>query len=131
MRSLTIAGAVLGGLLLAPLASPAQAADEHELTARMGATAAYPQARGHADYESGEGHREFEVTLRGLASLAGRRITVRVHGDLVGRTVVRPSGWAHLERHRGVPGMAAGDVVRVRRGDGVLVSAGRLHREHD
>jgi hypothetical protein len=65
-----------------------------------------------------------------LASgLSGKTITVRVHGDLVGRTRVH-HGDAHLYRHRGLPRMAAGDVVRVRTGSGTLVSRGRLHRMH-
>ena len=119
------------GALLVPVAGPAQAV-EVDLAARMHATAAFPNARGHADYESGHEGREFDISIAGVRALAGRRLTVRVHGDFVGRMRVSRHGRAHLERHSGVPRMRAGNVVRVRTGTGRLVTYGTLHRDaHD
>ena len=126
-----LAGGAVGAVLV-PLAAPAQAV-EVDLEARMVSTAAYPNARGHAEYEAENGAREFEIHVRGVRSLAGKLLTVRVHGDFVGRMRVGPYGRAHLERHHGVPGMAAGHVVRVRTPSGNLVTRGvlRLADHHD
>ncbi|MGZ4493700.1 MAG: hypothetical protein ACXVWU_03270 [Nocardioides sp.] len=125
-----IAGGLLAAgtsaALLVPMAAPAQAV-EVELEARMHATAAFPHARGHAEYESDSHGREFEISVAGVRALAGRRLIVRVHGDVVGRMTVNHDGRAHLDRH-GVPRMAAGNVVRVRTGSGRLVTYGVLHR---
>jgi hypothetical protein len=117
------------GALVVP--APAQAV-EVDLHAQMQPTAAHPQARGHAEYESESSHREFEISIAGVRALAGRRLTVRVHGDLVGRMTVGPRGRAHLERHSSVPSTRSGNVVRVRTGSGRLVTFGTFHRDmHD
>jgi hypothetical protein len=118
------------GALLVPLAAPAQAA-EVDLDAQMQSTAAFPNARGHAEYESDSSGREFEISIAGVRALAGATVVVRVHGDLVGRMTVSSLGQAHLDRHSGVPSMQAGDVVRVRTGGGRLVTYGTLHRDAD
>ena len=126
--SALIAG--LAGVLLVPLGAPAQAA-EVDLEARTHSTSAFPNARGHAGYERDGGGREPHPGLAGVRAPAGHRVTVRVHGALVGRTTVGAAGRAHLERHSGVPGMSAGDVVRVRTAGDRLVTCGSLHRDHD
>lgn len=118
------------GALLVPLAAPAQAA-EVDVEARMHATAAFPNVRGHAEYESQGSDRDFEISIAGVRGLSGHRVTVRVHGASVGRMTVGSRGRAHLERHSGVPGMAAGNVVRVRTAAGRLVTYGTLHRHSD
>jgi hypothetical protein len=118
------------GALLVPLAAPAQAA-EVDLEAHMRSTAAFPNARGHAEYESDSNGREFEISIAGVRALAGHRLIVRMHGDFVGRMTVGSLGRAHLDRHSGVPRMAAGTVVRVRTGSGRLVTYGTLHRDLD
>jgi hypothetical protein len=118
------------GALLVPLAVPAQAA-EIDLEARMHSTTAFPDARGHAEFESESSANEFEISIAGVRALAGNRVIVRVHGDLVGRMTVGPLGRAHLDKHSGVPSMTAGDVVRVRTGAGRLVTYGTLHRDLD
>lgn len=122
-RSLIATGAA--GALVLSLAAPAQAAAT-DLETRMQPTTAAPQTRGHAEYEVDDDGRTFEISVTVGRRLAGARLVVRVHGDLVGSMTVRPSLGAHLERHRGVPAMTAGDVVRVRTGSGRLVASGTL-----
>ena len=120
----------IAAALLAP--ATAQAA-EVDLHARLHPGAAYPRAYGGASYESDHDGREMSVTVRGVKALAGKRLTVRVHGSLVGQMRVSALGIAHLHRHSGVPACSAGDMVRVRTAAGVLVVSGRLRadREHE
>ena len=131
-RSITgsLLAAGCAGALLVPLGAPAQAA-EVDLEARMHSTAAFLNARGHADYESDSHGREFEISIAGVRALAGTRVIVRVHGDFVGRMTVGSRGRAHLDLHSGVPSMTAGHVVRVRTAAGRLVTYGALHRHND
>jgi hypothetical protein len=114
--------------LLVPLAAPAHAA-EVDLQARMHSTLAFPNARGHAEHESHSSGRKFEISIAGVRALAGHRVTVRVHGTVVGRMTVGSSGRAHLNRHSGAPRMGAGNLVRVRTGSGRLVTSGILRRD--
>ena len=95
----------------------------------MTSTSYCPRAHGGAWYESHSGRREFEIHVWGLKRLAGKRVTVRVHGALVGRMLVSARGGAHLDRHGGVPAMAAGNRVRVT-WSGHLASSGRLRGMH-
>jgi hypothetical protein len=125
-----VAGGLLAvgtaGTVLVPLAAPAQAAETH-LAAGMTRTAAFPHARGHADYEAEHGLQHFDVELHGVGRLHGKLLTVRVHGTFVGRMRVSAEGEARLERSSGLPRMSAGDAVRVRTQGGQLVSRGTLH----
>ena len=68
--------------------------------------------------------------MHGIRTLAGTRVAVTVHGDFVGRMRVSQRGYAHLFRHRGMPGCSRGDVVRVRTRSGNLVSYGSLRHHH-
>lgn len=117
---------VATGALVLPLAAPAGAV-EVDLEAGMHATAAFPNARGHAEYESDSHGREFDISVAGIKALAGKQVTVRVHGDFVGRMTVRADGRAHLDKHSGVPKVSKGDAVRVRTGSGTLVTYGTFH----
>ncbi len=99
------------------------------MDAQTHSTSPYPTARGHAEYESDNGGREFEVSLTGLRTLYGHRVTVRVHGNVVGTITVNRYGRAHLERHSGVPTTDAGNLVRVRTASGTLVTYGTMHRD--
>jgi len=128
---LAVGGLVAAAVGTGIMSTQAQAV-EVDLAATMHATATYPSARGHAEYESGHEGREFEMSLVGLRPLAGHRVVVRVHGDVVAKPLVGPRGRVHVDRHAGVPRMVAGNVVRVRTVSGTLVSSGTLHRElHD
>ena len=124
-----VAGIAGTGLGLGPGAPVARAA-EIELEASMHASAVYPNAHGHAEYES-EASREFDLSLSGLKALAGQRVIVRVHGDVVGKPRVSAAGRVHLDRHSSVPSMSAGNVVRVATASGQPVSSGTLRPDHD
>lgn len=131
-----IAGAVLavatvGASTLVPIAAPAPArAHGVDLVARMRPTDAYPNARGGAWYESHQDWREFDIHVRGIKKLAGKRVRVTVHGDFIGRMRVSKYGRAHLHREDGVPVMHGGDRVRVRTKSGSLVTYGKLRTHH-
>jgi len=116
--------------LALPMASPAQAV-ERELEAHMHSTSAQPRAHGEAEFDQEGGFREFDISVHHIRGLAGHRVVVRVHGALVGRMRVRSDGFAHLDRHHGVPAMHSGDAVRVRIGGGRVISRGTLHRDTD
>ena len=116
-----------GAIVTGP--ASAQAADI-EIFAHMRPTSSYPNAHGGARYESHPGWREFEINVRGIQKLAGKTVTVRVHGTFVGRTRVSPHGRAHLHKQSGLPSMAAGDAVRVRNKSGTLVSRGKFRSMH-
>jgi hypothetical protein len=121
---------ILGAGLLLPTQAPAQAANL-DLEARMRPTVTFPKVHGHAEFEQEGGFREFEISIHHAGRLAGRVVVVRVHGTLVGRMRVHADGFAHLDRHLGVPSMSAGDVVRVRTKAGKLVSRGVLRVDPD
>ena len=64
-------------------------------------TTAYPAIRGRASaYETLEtdSHSAIRVTLWNARRLSGRRLTVYLHGQFVGRVRVGPRGHAHLVR---------------------------------
>lgn len=117
------------GALMVPMTAPAQAV-EIDLEAHMRPTGSFPHARGHAEYEAENGHREFEISIAGVRALHGRRVIVRVHGTFVGSMTVNQFGRAHLDRHTNVR-VHAGNVVRVRTGSGRLVTWGTFHRDFD
>ena len=123
-----LGAAAVAASVLVP-AAPAQAVDVH-LHAPMRATSAYPNAHGGARYEAHPGWREFELHLRGIHSLAGKRVIVSAHGSFVGKMKVTSYGTAHLWRHNSGPKMHAGDVIRVRTKSGKLVSRGTLRSMH-
>lgn len=101
-----------------------------DLEAHLVRSAAFPGAHGKADYEAEHGTRHFDIEIH-VARLHNRVVTVRVHGTMVGRMRVNSHGYAYLERHSGVPTMAAGNVVRIRTLKGMLVSHGTLHWDND
>ena len=116
--------------LVLPAASPAQAA-EIDLEAHLGPTAAFTHVHGEAEFEQQGSLREFNISIHRVRKLAGRTVVVRVHGTFVGRMRVHADGFAHMDRHAGVPGMSAGDVVRVRTKAGKLVTRGALRVDTD
>lgn len=112
--------------------APAQATalDNVELHAGLHHSAAFPRAHGRSEYDQEGAKRELDVTVR-VARLAGRSVTVRVHGTLVGRVHVSAGGVAHrewkTEHGDRVPTVSAGDVLRVTAPSGRLVVSGRYH----
>lgn len=127
---LTAAAVGAGGL-----APAANAATDVDLHAILSHSKAFPNATGHSDYERGGGQREVEVTVRHIAKLAGKRVSVYVNYKKVGTMLVNRYGVAHrewdTERGQYVPYASAGNPVRVRTASGTLVASGWYHREYD
>lgn len=133
-----LAMVTVGAGVLAPAAPVSSTGTDHMddfVWARLHHTKAYPNARGHAEYHADEDHHhpgmdeEFDVWVRGVKKLAGKRVRVFVHGDLMGRMRVTQHGRAHLHRHNGLPNIQEGWTVRVRTKSGKLVTYGKF-RSH-
>jgi hypothetical protein len=112
-----------------PAASqPDQCCGMH-LHARLSGSSAYPGAHGSADYQRDCCHREFTVNVRGISSLVGQALEVWANGTKVGTATVSSSGSLYFHRSgSGVPRLAAGDPVAVKRHSGTLVASGTLKR---
>ena len=102
------------------------------LGAALRGSSAYPNARGHADYDTGMmGRRHFGMDLWNLGGLAGKTLTVAAGGHNLATVRVGSGGRCHFGRSgSGVPRLSSGTVVRVRTSGGKLVASGTLHRRH-
>lgn len=129
IAALAVTGLTAGGLAVALGTAPAHAAVARDFNSRMVATSAHPSAHGHAEYDVDRSGREFEIRIVGIKGMPGRPLTVRAHGDLIGKMTVNRLGRAHLDRQIGVPAMTAGNSITVRTSTGSLVSHGTLHRQ--
>lgn len=131
LAGLATAAAIVAAGGVAPAASVAAEVDLHAVLSH---STAFPNATGHSDYERGSAGREVEVTVRHIAKLAGKRVTVYVNYKKVGTMLVNGYGVAHREwdtdRGQYVPYAAAGDPVRVRTASGTLIASGTYHREY-
>ena len=109
----------------AVVAAPAQARGT-TITATLHGAAAFPNATGSAKFKKDGAKREVEH----VRSLAGKRLTVFVHGTKVGTMLVGGLGNAHLNRStelgQAVPQVAAGNRVNVRTAAGALVATGKF-----
>jgi hypothetical protein len=134
MRSVRIRAAVTAAVAIGvtgwSAATPANAS-VGELEARLHGSGAYPNASGVSQFEPDSRGREIEVTVRHVAALAGKRLTVIVGGHRLGKVKVRSTGVAHGEweswEGKTVPSLSAGDRIRVRTPDGTLVVRGGYH----
>ncbi len=128
--------AVMGLGLVAP-AIPAgattarAAADFH---AALHGSSAFPNARGHSEYERSSAKREVEVTVTHLPGrLHGKRVVVFVNGQKVGTMLVHHTGTASgdwsTERGQRVPLAGSGSPCRVRTGSMTLIVSGTYVRE--
>jgi hypothetical protein len=124
---LAIAASAATVLASVPAEAQAAAGDTH---ADMHSTTAHPNAHGEVRYESRTGEREFDLYIRGIHELAGKRLTVHAHGALVGHMQVSPRGRAHLYQDTSVPVMHRHDSIKVRTPSGMLVTTGTLRRHH-
>jgi hypothetical protein len=126
-----LTAAAIGSAGLAPAANAATEIDLHSVLSHG---KAFPNATGQSEYERGGGHREVEVTVRHIAKLAGKRVTVYVNYKKVGTMLVNQYGTAHREwdtnRGQYVPYASAGNPIRVRTATGTLVASGTYHREY-
>jgi hypothetical protein len=122
-------------VLAVGVAVPAQAAVETDFFTFLRASDHFPGARGNSEYERQGTGREVEVTVTRIASLAGRRVSVRVNGHKVGTMRVSSRGRAHREwstaHGQSVPSASAGSPVRVRTAGGTLIVSGRYKLEPD
>jgi hypothetical protein len=114
----------------AAVAVPAAQARGTVITATLHGGAAFPNATGSAKFTKDGTKREFEAQVEHVRSLAGKRLTVFVHGTRVGRMRVGNLGRAQLSRStelgQRVPRVSAGNRVNVRTAGGTLVATGRF-----
>jgi hypothetical protein len=127
MKPLATAAAIM--MATAVVAAPAQARGT-TITAALHGSAAFPNATGSAKFKKDGAKREFEAEVEHVRSLAGKRLTVFVHGTRVGRMTVGNLGRAHLTRStelgQSVPQVSAGNRVNVRTAAGNLVATGKF-----
>jgi len=115
--------------------APTAQAAEVDLRARLDGSTAFLRASGFSEYDRNATERDVEVTVRNIARLAGKRVTVYVSGSKVGTIRVRAAGVAHrewdTERGQFVPIASAGDFVKIRTTAGSLVASGKFVRSGD
>ena len=91
---------------------------------------AYPNARGSAQYQAQPGQREFQAEVEHIASLAGKKVSFRVNGSLIGTRTVSSLGKAEISRNtefgQAVPHITHGSLVTVRNSAGRLIASGRF-----
>lgn len=117
-------------------ASAATAAADPEFYAAMHGSSAFPNARGHSEYERAGSSREVEVTLNNAPSRIRRHnVVVFVNLKRVGTMWVNRYGHAEREwktsRGQFVPWAGSGSPVRVRTTGMTLVISGHYHLEVD
>lgn len=127
--------AVMGLTLVVPAVSAGAATGiDPEFNARLHGSTAFPNARGHSEYERSSTHREVEVSVNNLPGrLRGHRVTVYVNRKRVGTMRVNSAGHAGREwstEHRQfVPWAGAGSPCRVRTASNRLIVSGTYVRE--
>jgi len=137
MSGRSIFGAAVGLLLIVMLfaallnAQPVRAKSTAVIKrAALSGSAAFPGVNGEAKWKSKGGERELEVQIQDATKLAGKRLTVRIGGKVVGHMKVNALGRARLVKstHAGqsVPTSVAGKAVKIRTSSGMLVASGRF-----
>jgi hypothetical protein len=127
MKPLAVVAAAV--MATAVVAAPAEARGTTIATTLHGSSA-FPNATGSAKFKRDGTQREFEAEVEHVRALAGKRLTVFVHGTKVGRMRVGNLGRAHLNRStelgQFVPQISVGNRVNVRTAAGTLVATGRF-----
>jgi hypothetical protein len=127
MKPLATLAAIMAAA--AVVAAPAQARGT-TISATLHGSGAFPHATGSATFKKDGTKREFEAEVEHVRSLAGKRLTVFVHGTKVGKMMVGGLGRAHLSRStelgQRVPRVSAGNRVNVRTAAGALVATGKF-----
>ncbi len=127
-------GLVAVGVVGLAVMVPASMAQTHhvDLTATLHGGVAFPTAGGNSVYDRGGGVREVTVTVTGISSLQGQRVSIFVAGKKIGSRLVGSSGTVQIERQtihgQPVPFASAGNFVRVRTAGGEQVALGKYHR---
>jgi hypothetical protein len=135
--SRSLMGAAVGLLLIAMMlavlvaAQPVRAKSTAVIKrAALSGSAAFPGVNGEAEWKAKEGERELEVQIQDAKKLAGKRLTVRIGGKVVGHMKVSALGRARLVKStqagQSVPRSVAGKGVKIRTGGGALVASGRF-----
>jgi hypothetical protein len=143
MRSKLAAAALGTALLIAPAGALAATSKSTSRTAahagaRPQATvswqiplapgAAYPSARGSAQYQAQPGQSEFQAEVEHLTTLAGTKVVFQVSGVKIGTRTVSPLGRAQINRNteqgQPVPAINHGSTVTVQTPAGVLIASG-------
>ena len=133
----TIVGAAVGLLLVAMLlaslmiAQPANAKSAALIKkAALSGSSAFPGVNGEAKWKSKGGERELEIQIQDATKLAGKRLSVRIGGKLVGHMRVSALGRARLVKStqagQSVPASVAGKAVKISTAGGSLVASGRF-----
>ena len=126
--SVPVAPAVASGAVRSP-AGLAASCCGMRLHAHLSGSTAYPSAHGSADYERNCCHREFTARVSGISSLAGKTLAAWANGVKVGTATVSSGGSFFFHRSgSGVPRLAPGEKVAIKRLSGTLVAAGTLRR---
>ena len=125
-RSKLVIGATAVMAVIAPAA--ALAAINWQIT--MHGSAGYPKANGSAQYQSQSGHREVQLEVQRVRSLAGRTVVFSAGGMTLGSTKVPATGRADITRNtelgQKVPTIVHGSPVSVRTAGGQLITSGRF-----
>jgi hypothetical protein len=125
-RSRIAIAAIAAAVLIAP--ALALAAIDWQIT--MHGSATYPRANGSAQYQSQSGHREVQIELQHVRSLAGKTVVFAAGGMKLGTQKVSAQGQADISRntelHQKVPSITHGSTVSVRTAGGRLVASGRF-----
>jgi len=124
-------GLLLAAMLLASLliVQPANAKSAALIKkAPLSGSSAFPSVNGEAKWKSKGGERELEIQIEDATKLAGKRLSVRIGGKLVGHMKVSALGRARLvkstEAGQSVPASVAGKTVKISTGSGSLVASG-------
>ena len=128
-------------LFSAPVTTSTAATHDHlgNDSVRLHAANGFPDAAGRVEWHANRDthhaaqDQEFDLVLRGVPKLDGKRVRVFVNGSLVDRHQVNDAGRAHLHRHDGMHTMHDGWRIRVRTPSGALVASTRFHHDdnHD
>jgi hypothetical protein len=126
-------GLMLVAVLLVALAGAAQVSAKSTATikrAPLSGSAAFPAVNGEAKWKAKGGERELEIQIQDAKRLAGKRLTVRIGGKVVGHMRVSALGRARLVRDtqagQSVPTSVTGKGVRIGTAGGSLVASGRF-----
>jgi len=96
--------------------------------AALSGSTAFPGVNGEAKWKSKDGQRELEVQIQDATKLAGKKLTVRIGGTIVGHMKVNALGRARLVKDtqagQSVPASVAGKTVKIKTSGGKLVASG-------
>lgn len=140
MNARTLAFATTALVIAAPATALAASASPGATAARAAAattrratfthSSASPMATGSATYQVQGTHRELQVELNHLTSLAGKRVTITVGRTRMGTAKVTKAGVAdatwNTESKQKVPPVTKAEAITARTSSGKLIASGRF-----